>query len=558
MRWNSFRVRLTLWNVAVLALVLGGFGLALCCSIQTWMSRSIDRQLAERAHRGFRPHPMFGGAPGYSGSRFDPFHSPRTFPGLAPSDRRVVLPFPESGPGSAGGAERRPETRTAGGGSGDRQGLPLLAATREGALRGQGPLSGPSGRHLDGLPMTAGERSFQGWPFDAEAERRAAFLRPRFLNLQGQVWGPPSARSPWDPHTVADAIAGRERYSTISVAGEPIRVLSAPLYDQGQIVGAIQVAHDMAEYDRLWHGEVTTLLALFPLSLLVAGIGGLFLTERALRPVHQVTHAAAQIGVEDLSRRLEVSGRDELAELAETFNGMIARLEAAFEQQRRFTADASHELRTPLARIKVTTSMALADDQSLDEYQTALRIADQAADAMDRLIQQLLLLARADSGQLPIERSRLNLGGVLQEAVAAVAQAGCTPVTLDLPPQPILIEGDADHLCRVFVNLLENSLRHTPAEGQITLSPRVVGRTALVRVIDTGEGIPPEHLPHVGERFYRVDAARTRRTGGCGLGLAISQTILQAHGGHLSIESEVGRGTVVTVSLPLSRDQASG
>jgi signal transduction histidine kinase len=142
--------------------------------------------------------------------------------------------------------------------------------------------------------------------------------------------------------------------------------------------------------------------------------------------------------------------------------------------------------------------------------------------------------------------------------VAAVAQAGCTPVTLDLPPQPILIEGDADHLCRVFVNLLENSLRHTPAEGQITLSPRVVGRTALVRVIDTGEGIPPEHLPHVGERFYRVDAARTRRTGGCGLGLAISQTILQAHGGHLSIESEVGRGTVVTVSLPLSRDQASG
>jgi signal transduction histidine kinase len=144
--------------------------------------------------------------------------------------------------------------------------------------------------------------------------------------------------------------------------------------------------------------------------------------------------------------------------------------------------------------------------------------------------------------------------------MGAVARAESTPLTLDLPPQPIEIEGDADHLCRVFVNLLENSLRHTPADGQITLSPRVVGPTAVVRVIDTGEGIPPEHLPHVGERFYRVDAARARRTGGCGLGLAISQTILQAHGGHLSIESEVGRGTVVTVSLPLlrSRDQASG
>src|SRR5436309_9475578 len=180
----------------------------------------------------------------------------------------------------------------------------------------------------------------------------------------------------------------------------------------------------MGEYDRLWQGLVWTLLALLPLSLLVAGMGGLFLTDRALRPVHQVTQAAAQIGVEDLSRRLKVHGRDELAELAATFNGMIARLEAAFEQQQRFTADASHELRTPLARIKVTTSMALAGEQSSEEYQTALRIADQAADVMDRLIQQLLLLARADAGQLPIERSRLDLNLVLQEAADAAACAG--------------------------------------------------------------------------------------------------------------------------------------
>jgi signal transduction histidine kinase len=240
---------------------------------------------------------------------------------------------------------------------------------------------------------------------------------------------------------------------------------------------------------------------------------------------------------------------------------MIARLEAAFEQQRRFTADASHELRTPLTRIKVTTSMALTGEQSPDEYQTALRIADQAADVMDRLIQQLLLLARADAGQLPIERSRLDLGCVLQEAVAAVPRVGSASLTLDLPPDPIEIRGDADHLCRVFVNLLENALRHTPAEGQITLWARLVGHAAVARVMDTGEGISPEHLPHLGERFYRVDAARARRTGGCGLGLAISRTIVQAHGGCVSIASEVGRGTVVTVSLPRSQlrstDQAS-
>lgn len=523
MRWNSFRVRLTLWNVAVLALVLGGFGLALCYSIQSWMSQSIDRDLADRAHRfafrGFRPHPPFSGAPGPPISAGDPFSPHPAFSGPGLPDERMGLPFP---------------------------------------ARGALPISGAAGPRRAGAPIAGGERGFQSWPFDAEAERRASFVRPRLMNMQGEVLGPPTARGPWDPHTVPVAIAGRERYSTIRAAGERVRVFSAPWYHRGQIVGAIQVARDLGEYDRLWHGQVGTLLALLPLSLLVAGMGGLFLTERALRPVHQVTHAAAQLGAEDLSRRLEVNGWDELSELAETFNGMIARLEAAFEQQRRFTADASHELRTPLARIKVSTSMALADEQSPAEYRTALRIADQAADVMERLIQQLLLLARAEAGQLPIARSCLNLGEVLQEAVAAVAREGAAPVTLHLPPEPIELSGDADHLCRVFVNLLDNALRHTPAEGQITLWAGVVGNAAMVQVRDTGEGIPPEHLPHVGEPFYRVDAARARRTGGCGLGLAISQTIVQAHGGQLAIASEVGRGTIVTVTLPLPAGQASG
>jgi signal transduction histidine kinase len=149
-----------------------------------------------------------------------------------------------------------------------------------------------------------------------------------------------------------------------------------------------------------------------------------------------------------------------------------------------------------------------------------------------------------------LQRARLDLGDLLREAVDAVAHVGSTPVTLDLPPEPLEIDGDADHLCRVFVNLLQNSLRHTPADGQITLRARAEGESAVVRVIDTGEGISPEHLPHLGERFYRVDEARARRTGGTGLGLAISRTIVEAHGGQLSIDSEVGHGTTVTVSLP--------
>jgi heavy metal sensor kinase len=386
---------------------------------------------------------------------------------------------------------------------------------------------------------------------------RASFQFPRLFDAEGKPWSPRPYFDPdpaWDPGPVTEALAGRQQHSTTSVEIEGnrvrVRVFTAPRYEDGRIVGAVQVARDLWYLDRLWRGQVGTLLALLPVSLLVAGIGGLFLTNRALRPVQDVTHAAAQIGAEDLSRRLKVTGRDELAELASTFNGMIARLQAAFEQQRRFTADASHELRTPLARIKVTTSMALAGEQPPEEYKTALRIADQAANVMDRLIQQLLLLARADAGQLQIQRSRLDLRDVLQEAVTAVNHKETVPVALDLPAEPIEINGDADHLGRVFVNLLDNALRHTPAEGQIVVRARVVGDHVEARVTDTGEGIAPEHLPHLGERFYRVDAARARKSGGTGLGLAISRSIVQAHGGHLTIESEVGQGTVVTVSLP--------
>lgn len=523
--WNSFRVRLTLWNVAVLALVLGGFGLTLCVVIQHSMSRNIDQDLLERVHRHWdweRRH-RFRGMPGPPGER-RPF-GPGPMGGTA---RSVVLPAPWEQ--RNGFRFRRP---------------------------GLFPFAGPPPPRPEGPPIAGAQ---QGLAFDPQAQRRAAFQFPRLFDVQGKPWGGPNPQPPWDSRVLKDGLAGRRRFSIASSAGDRIRVLTAPRYEDGRIVGAVQVARDLRDYDRLWRGQLGTLLALLPLSLLVAGIGGLFLTGRALGPVHEVTQAAAQIGAEDLSRRLKVRGRDELAELAETFNGMIARLESAFEQQRRFTADASHELRTPLARIKVSTSMALADEPSLAEYQTALRIADQAADVMERLIEQLLLLARADAGQLTTERARLDLGCVLHEAIDAVARPGTAPVALDLPPEPIEIDGAADHLRRVFVNLLQNAKRHTPAEGQITLRARADGDQAVVRVTDTGEGIAPEHLPHLGERFYRVDEARARRTGGTGLGLAISRTIVQAHGGHLSIESDVGRGTVVTVSLPLepSRGQKSG
>jgi signal transduction histidine kinase len=287
-----------------------------------------------------------------------------------------------------------------------------------------------------------------------------------------------------------------------------------------------------------------------------------------------VSAAAAELGAQDLSRRLTVRGDDEFAELARTFNGMMARLELAFgevasgnralakayrrleeayKQQRRFTGDASHELRTPLTRIKGSTSLALYGPHDADLYRKALVVADEAADAMSRLVQDLLLLARSDSGQLPIQAAPVDLHDVLREAMQGVVEEPGAAVVVDIPRSLPRIHGDVKHLARLFLNLIHNALRHTPAEGEIRITASATDDFVTVNVTDTGEGIPLEHLPHVTERFYRADASRSGGKGGTGLGLAICESIIHAHGGTLFLDSILGRGTTVTVTIPCGR-----
>jgi heavy metal sensor kinase len=325
----------------------------------------------------------------------------------------------------------------------------------------------------------------------------------------------------------------------------------------GQTIGVVQLALPLTGMYNDLARLSGTLLMLFPLALLVAALGGAFLTDRALRPVRHVTQAAAQIGASDLSERLPVKGRDEFSELAATFNEMLGRLEQAFtrqartlEQQRRFTADASHELRTPLTIIKANTSLALEEERSNAEYRRALAAADRAADTTTRIVQDLLLLARGDAGQLRLDRRPIRLGEVLERAAESFRIPTSPPITVQLSDPSLIAPVDPHHLLRLFNNLLENAVRHTPLTGRITLSAFVEKDGVVVRVRDTGEGILPQHLPHVCERFYRVDTARTRRQGGTGLGLAICQSIVEAHSGSLTIESRGGQGTTVTIRLP--------
>ncbi|KXK13802.1 MAG: PAS domain S-box, partial [Armatimonadetes bacterium OLB18] len=289
-------------------------------------------------------------------------------------------------------------------------------------------------------------------------------------------------------------------------------------------------------------------------------------TSRALRPVGELARAAERIGQHELSERIPVTGDDELGNLANTFNQMLERLETAFseqksafakleeqyELQRRFTADASHELRTPLTRIKVSASSALGGTEGESDLKRALEIVDRSADDMDRLIRRLLLLARSDAGQLIQGSQDVDLVDLCAEFQKPAAD-GEPAVQIDAPEGPLFVFGDPDLLSRAIGNLVENAVRHTPSSGHVTLRLASDSDEIRVTVEDDGEGIPPEALPHVFERFFRVDSARSRSEGGAGLGLAIVKSVAQAHGGSVAIDSELGKGTKVTLRLPHKR-----
>jgi signal transduction histidine kinase len=292
-------------------------------------------------------------------------------------------------------------------------------------------------------------------------------------------------------------------------------------------------------------------------SLFTLGValgGGLWLADRAMRPVHAITQAARTISETDLNRRLNLKGRDELAELANTFDGMLARLQAAFERQRQFVADASHELRTPLTIVNLESSRALASKRSADEYQRALGVIRSENEFMSHLVGDLLTLARMDAGQMAMEKTPLDLSDIALEAVERLAplaeRKNVRLETGDLPEVNII--GDRRYLLQMLSNLVENGIKYTGgAEKRVRVETGLEGDSAWVRVSDTGEGIPPEHLPHVFDRFYRVDKARSRGEdefqGGNGLGLSIVNWIVQAHGGEVRVESAPGAGATFEV-----------
>jgi len=293
-------------------------------------------------------------------------------------------------------------------------------------------------------------------------------------------------------------------------------------------------------------------LLAIPVCLVVAGGGGIFLARQILKPVETITKAAREIEESDLNRRIDVKTKDELGRLAETLNQMIDRLEKAFKRQREFTSDASHELRAPLAIIQAESTLALQKDRDAIAYKQSLETVSQEVDHMAKIIDQLLMLARSDAGKDQPIFEEIDLAEVLQGLTSDI-NVLCQDKELSLEINAgtkVSVQGDKVNLRRLFLNVLDNAIRYTPHGGIISISLAQQGQTALVTIQDTGVGISRDHIPHIFDRFYRVDKSRSRAEGGSGLGLAICKQIAEAHGGGISVVSQAGKGSTFSIRLP--------
>jgi heavy metal sensor kinase len=348
--------------------------------------------------------------------------------------------------------------------------------------------------------------------------------------------------------------AGASVYNLQS-RGLPLRVLVRSVALEGATY-RLQVAAPMGDFYDAMNRFKWVVLLFSPVLLVLASAGGYWMSRRALSQVDEITRAAQGMNSKNLSKRLRVpQSGDELQRLSETLNGMFERLGAAFNRITQFTADAAHELRTPLALMRTTTEVSLRTSATIAEYRDAQVQTLEELEKTTALVERLMLLARADAGVEALQRGPVNLVDILHEACRrgrALAESKRINVQEAVVARRVVVEGDAHALQRLFLILIDNAVKYTPSNGLITVSLTSGDEFAVAEIKDTGVGIAAEDLPHIFERFYRADKARSREFGGIGLGLSIARWEAEAHGGDIEVDSSLGNGSAFRVRLPLS------
>jgi heavy metal sensor kinase len=346
----------------------------------------------------------------------------------------------------------------------------------------------------------------------------------------------------------------RERFVS-SKRRTPYRIISTPVYQNGTLNKIIQIGtHLHFVRKNLVHFRNNILVAL--LILLVLGtVGGWALARRSLSPIGYIASKTRSITSENLSDRLQVRGTDdEMDDLIKTINEMISRLEESFKRMAEFTADASHELKTPICALKGEAEVLLSKERSPEEYQEALAQFIERFDYLNRIINDLILLSKVDASRADLKMAPLRLDLLINELGSLFSiLAEQKNLVLEIGPlEEVMIEGDKIRLQQLFTNLIDNAIKYT-LKGSVQISLEKNKEMAVVRIRDTGIGIPKEEQENIFKRFYRLDKSRSRETGGVGLGLSIAQWIAQTHHGRIEVESDPGRGSTFIVYLPILR-----
>ncbi len=359
-----------------------------------------------------------------------------------------------------------------------------------------------------------------------------------------------------DKYAIPSPLPANDTISTGTLDNnEKVKLLTSFLQEGDQWLGTIVLASPLSKNDHILEQIILGLILIIPAGLILSAIGGWFLAAKAMAPVAKITSTARDISARDLSRRLNFNmPDDEIGHLADTIDEMLERLDLAFQRERQFTADVSHELRTPLGFLKTQLSLARSRDRDAQTLLKMMKDMETDVDRLSQLVEQMLNLARVESDKASAFE-KISIDKILSTVVnklKLIADNKGILYSLQLSiKKDCIVSGNNTQLGQVFFNIIENALKYTPSGEKVTVKLEAIEDKVIITVADMGPGIEPEHIPHIFERFYRVDSSRIRKSGGFGLGLALSKAIVKAHKGDIFVKSNSGKGSVFTVILPI-------